>query len=70
MCSSDLALAQAIAIQHTPTIFVVNNKETGTPFVEVVDRTQLFQLIDKMKREAGPASAAASKGSKKSSTPQ
>ena len=67
---ADYALAQAIAIQHTPTIFVVNNKETGTPFVEVVDRTQLFQLIDKMKREAGPASSTATKRTKKSATPQ
>lgn len=67
---ADYALAQAIGIQHTPTIFVVSSKETGTPFVEVVDRTQLFQLIDKMKREAGPASATASKSTKKSATPQ
>ena len=67
---ADYALGQAIAIQHTPTIFVVNNKETGTPFVEVVDRTQLFQLIDQMKREAGPASSTASKSTKKSATQQ
>lgn len=67
---ADYALGQAIGIQHTPTIYVVNNKETGTPFVEVVDRSQLFQLIDQMKREAGPASATASKGTKKSATPQ
>lgn len=63
---ADYALGQAIGIQHTPTIFVVNSKETGTPFVEVVDRSQLFQLIDQMKREAGPASATASKSTKKS----
>jgi protein-disulfide isomerase len=67
---ADYALAQAIGIQHTPTIFVVNNKETGTPFVEVVDRSQLFQLIDQMKREAGPTSARAAKSAKKSATPQ
>ena len=67
---ADYSLAQAIGIQHTPTIFVVNNKETGTPFVEVVDRTQLFQLIDKMKREAGPASSTATKRTRKSATPQ
>jgi hypothetical protein len=30
---------------------VVSNKHTGTPFVEVVDRNQLFQLIDTMKKE-------------------
>jgi hypothetical protein len=29
----------------------VSNKTQGKPFVEVVDRTQLFQLIDAMKSE-------------------
>ena len=67
---ADYALAQAVGVEHTPTIYVVSNKESGTPFVEVVDRSQLFQLIDKMKREAGPVSATASKGTKKSATPQ
>ena len=67
---ADYALGQAISIEHTPTIYVVSSKETGTPFVEVVDRSQLFQLIDQMKREAGPASATASKSTKKSATPQ
>lgn len=67
---ADYALGQAVGLQHTPTIYVVSSKESGTPFVEVVDRSQLFQLIDKMKREAGPASATASKSSKKAATPQ
>jgi protein-disulfide isomerase len=67
---ADYALGQAISITHTPTIYVVSSKETGTPFVEVVDRSQLFQLIDQMKREAGPASATAAKSTKKSATPQ
>jgi hypothetical protein len=30
---------------------VVSNKTQGKPFVEVVDRAQLFQLIDAMKNE-------------------
>jgi protein-disulfide isomerase len=40
-----------IGLQHTPTLYVVSNKRSGTPFVEVVDRSQLFQLIDTMKKE-------------------
>ena len=36
---------------HTPTIYVVSNKRAGKPFVEVVDRSQLFALIDSMQRE-------------------
>jgi protein-disulfide isomerase len=48
---ADKALGNAIGLDHTPTLYVVSNKRTGTPFVEVVDRTQLFQLIDTMKKE-------------------
>ncbi|HYH01319.1 MAG TPA: thioredoxin domain-containing protein [Terriglobales bacterium] len=43
---------QRIGITHTPTLYVVSNRTSGTPFVEVVDRSNLFQLIDEMKREA------------------
>lgn len=44
-------LGQRIGLEHTPTIYVVSNKTQGKPFVEVVDRSQLFQLIDAMKNE-------------------
>jgi protein-disulfide isomerase len=37
-----------VGIQHTPTIYVVSAKRSGTPFVEVVDRNNLFALIDQM----------------------
>jgi protein-disulfide isomerase len=40
-----------LGLQHTPTLYVVSNKRSGTPFVEVVDRSQLFQLIDTMRKE-------------------
>jgi hypothetical protein len=30
---------------------VVSNKTQGKPFVEVADRSQLYQLIDAMKEE-------------------
>jgi len=36
----------AVNVQHTPTIYVVTNQTAGTPFVEVVDRTNLFSMID------------------------
>jgi protein-disulfide isomerase len=48
---ADRAIGNAIGLDHTPTLYVVSNKRAGTPFVEVVDRTQLFQLIDSMKKE-------------------
>jgi protein-disulfide isomerase len=36
----------AVGIQHTPTLYVVTAKTSGTPFVEVVDRRNLFDMID------------------------
>jgi len=43
---ADYALGQRIGIEHTPTIWVVTAHSKGSPFVEVVDRTKLSQLID------------------------
>jgi protein-disulfide isomerase len=42
----DYALGQRIGIEHTPTIWVVTANSKGAPFVEVVDRSKLYQLID------------------------
>jgi protein-disulfide isomerase len=42
----DFALGQRIGIEHTPTIWVVTANSKGAPFVEVVDRTKLSQLLD------------------------
>ena len=39
-------LGKRIGIEHTPTIWVVTSKTTGVPFVEVVDRQRLYQIID------------------------
>ena len=43
---ADYALGQKIGIEHTPTIWVVTNKSEGTLFVEVVDRSMLYALIE------------------------
>ena len=51
LVNADRNLGIQLALQHTPTLYVVSNKHSGTPFVEVVDRSQLFQLIDTMKKE-------------------
>jgi protein-disulfide isomerase len=55
---ADYQLGQATGIQHTPTIYVVSNSTTGQPFVEVVDRANLYRLIDDMLERAGPATPA------------
>ncbi|HEY0785986.1 MAG TPA: hypothetical protein VGD62_08950, partial [Acidobacteriaceae bacterium] len=43
---ADNALGQSIGVQHTPTIWVVTNKTSGVPFVEVLDRSRLYELLD------------------------
>jgi protein-disulfide isomerase len=68
---ADYALGQSIGIQHTPTIYVVSNTTTGAPFVEVVDRSQLFRLVDDMLQQANAATAATPSPRKtRSSSPQ
>ena len=67
---ADYQLGQKIGLEHTPTIFVVGNGGPSTPFVEVVDRSQLTQIIEDMQRKAGPdtpAKPVASKTRKKAS---
>jgi len=49
--TADKNLGQRININHTPTIYLASGKPQGTPLVEVKDKSQLFQMIDAMKRE-------------------
>jgi protein-disulfide isomerase len=56
---ADLDLGKRVGIEHTPTIWVVTNKKSGVPFVEVVDRDRLYQIIDQALAETkGEAPAA------------
>jgi protein-disulfide isomerase len=50
--NADKDLATRIGIDHTPTIYVVTNGHTTPPFVEVVDRADLFRIIDTLRAEA------------------
>jgi protein-disulfide isomerase len=50
LVNADKELGKSLNIDHTPTIWVVSDKKTGTPYVEVKDRSQLFALIDSMKK--------------------
>ena len=49
---ADYALGQRVGVEHTPTIWVVTDAAHAAPFVEVVDRTKLYQLIDNALAEA------------------
>jgi len=55
---TDFALGQRVGIEHTPTIYVVSNKASGQPFVEVVDRSKLYSIIDQMKSDASASASA------------
>ncbi|WP_263356282.1 DsbA family protein [Acidicapsa ligni] len=46
LVKADYALGQRIGIQHTPTIWISTSQSKGAPFIEVVDRSRLFQIID------------------------
>ena len=61
---ADFALGQRVGIEHTPTIYVVSSKTYGKPFVEVVDRSQLYSIIDQMKTEVGSSKASSVKSAK------
>jgi len=61
---ADFAVGQRVGIEHTPTIYVVSNKAYGKPFVEVVDRSKLYSIIDQMKSEADASGASAGKAAK------
>ena len=47
--NADRDQGKRMGIDHTPTIYIVNNKTQGQSFVEVKDRTQLYQTFDAMK---------------------
>jgi protein-disulfide isomerase len=48
---ADKDLGTSLHIDHTPTIWVVSNKRSGKPYVEVKDTSQLYVLIDAMKKD-------------------
>ncbi len=48
---ADKELGLSLHIDHTPTIWVVSNKHAGKPYVEVTDTSQLYVMIDAMKKD-------------------
>lgn len=48
---ADKDLGMSLHIEHTPTIWVVSSKRGGKPYVEVTDTSQLYAMIDAMKKE-------------------
>ncbi len=58
---ADRSLGERIPLEHTPTIYIVSNKASGTVVTEVQmeDRPRLGQLIEQARREAAPVPSAA-----------
>jgi len=54
LVKADYDVGQSVGIQHTPTIWVVTNRTSGSPFVEVVDRSRLFTLIEEAQAATAP----------------
>jgi protein-disulfide isomerase len=48
---ADKDLGISLHIEHTPTMWVVSSKHPGKPYVEVTDPSQLYTLIDAMKKD-------------------
>src|SRR5215813_5351012 len=65
---ADFQVGQRVGIDHTPTIYVVSDSTRGRPFVEVVDRSQLYQLIDQVQKEAGESSPSKTASAKPATT--
>jgi protein-disulfide isomerase len=57
LVKADFNLGQRMGLEHTPTIFVIGQGQASTPFVEVVDRDRLSQIIEDMQKKAGSAAA-------------
>jgi protein-disulfide isomerase len=51
MVRADKDLGMTLHIEHTPTIWVVSSKRGGKPYVEVTDTSQLYAMIDAMKKD-------------------
>lgn len=62
---ADFALGQQVGIEHTPTIYIVSDTQRGQPFIEVADRTQMFSLIDQMKKQVEAEQPTKASGAKK-----
>lgn len=65
---ADFQIGQRVGLDHTPTIYVVSDTTRGKPFVEVVDRSQLYQLIDQVEKEAGDTPSSKTASAKPSSS--
>jgi protein-disulfide isomerase len=49
--NADRDLGKAIKLDHTPTIYIVSNRNPSKPYIEVKDNSQLYATIDAVMKE-------------------
>lgn len=49
--NADRDLGKVIKLDHTPTVYIVSNRNPSRPYVEVKDNNQLYSTIDAMMKE-------------------
>jgi protein-disulfide isomerase len=49
--NADRDIGKAIKLDHTPTVYIVSNKNPSRPYIEVKDNNQLYSTIDAMMKE-------------------
>ncbi len=49
--NADRDLGKAIKLDHTPTVYIVTNRNPSRPYVEVKDNNQLYSTIDAVMKE-------------------
>jgi len=49
--NADRDLGKAIKLDHTPTVYIVSNRNPSKPYVEVKDGNQLYSTIDAVMKE-------------------
>lgn len=49
--NADRDLGKALKVDHTPTVYIVSNRNPNRPYVEVKDNNQLYSTIDAMMKE-------------------
>jgi protein-disulfide isomerase len=51
LVNADRDLGKAIKLDHTPTVYIVSNRNPSKPYVEVKDNNQLYSTIDAVMKE-------------------
>ena len=49
--NADRDLGKVIKLDHTPTVYVVSNRNPNKPYIEVKDNSQLYATIDAMMKD-------------------